>query len=441
MFRPSALARACVFASRPAATVRPRSGTIYVAVLGVAIIVALIGLTTLHLSRTELDVLLGVDHMARAELLAQSAVELAIERIDADSNWRTTFTSGAEVPPDSWTTLGTGGSFKFVLVDNDGSLADNSADPLTIRGIGRYGDATQVTTVDLEPSGDALDCLDASLHVGGNLVFTGGSTSTDQMVSSNSSITVSSGTVNGNAWAVGTITGSITPGLPGSGQSPARAMPEAASLTTGVWRYYLANGTRISMSAIPSGVIDRVVISSASNPYGVTNPQGIYVIDCQNQQLHIRDSRIQATLVVINQSAATVIENTIHWEPPAANFPALMVQGDLTMAWSGGTPLDESTANVNFNPAGTPYASETDYDNDKLDSYPGVIMGLVFASGNFSASTACVLDGAVVAGGTGAIGANLTMTYDNTPANFPPPGFGRDDPMRVIPATWQRVAR
>jgi hypothetical protein len=209
--------------------------------------------------------------------------------------------------------------------------------------------------------------------------------------------------------------------------------------TTTMWDYYLANGTKINISSIPSQTIDRVLLSPASNPYGSTNSQGIYVIDTQGQTLHIRDSRIQATLVVISPANATEVEAAINWAPPAGNYPALLVQGDLKMEWSGGNPLVESTAGVNFNPTGTPY--ETVADADTADSYPGIIKGLVYCSGNLTATSACVVQGALVAGGSATLSSTVTVAYGPAPYAYPPPGFASGNVMRVVPRTWRRVAK
>jgi hypothetical protein len=405
---------------------------VYVAVLGVAMIIALIAMASLHLSRAEIDVLTGANQISHAELLSQSAVEFAIARILADSSWRSAYTSGVE-EPSSWLSLGSG-SIKFVLSDADGNLADDTRDIVTVRGIGRVGEATQATTVKLEPATSALTCLAVALHAGGNITISGSATvTTDRIVSSNGNINVSAGLIEGDAWAAGTISGAVN-GTP-TQSGAARSMPSSQEL----WAYYLANGTVISIASIPSQTIDGVVLSAANNPYGAENPRGIYIIDTQGQSLRVRDSRIEATLVVISPAAATEIKGCVNWAPPAANFPALLVEGDVTFDWSGGSPLVESTESVNFNPTGTPYESVA--DSDQTDSYPGIIKGLVYATGNISVTDPCVMQGGLYAGGAASVSDLLTIAYGGSPAAFPPPGFSNGTTMRVIPRTWQRVAQ
>jgi hypothetical protein len=418
----------------------PRAGAVYVAVLGVTMIVALIGLAAIHLGRVETDVLSGAEQVNYAELLAQSAVELGLTRINADANWRSTYASGVENPSPTWTTLGLGG-IRFALVDADGNLADDPNDSVLLRGIGRYGESVQVASVALQPGGAALNCLDAAIHSGGFFGYSA-NVSCAHVVSSNAFIANSGGTIDGDAWSTGSISGSVT-GVKNPNMTPAREMPDP----TTVWDYYLANGTRIDIDDIPGRRIDDKVISAGSNPYGSeTNSQGIYIIDCEGQDLVISDSRINATLVIVNPGDTVDIDGRINWSPPSANFPAMMVQGDLEMKWDGGSDLDEfdvllvlPVPRTNFNPAGSPYEGVA--DNDALDSYPGVINGLVYVSGNLLISNNCRLNGVVVVGGVAGVTATTNMTYDATCAVNPPPGFARGNVMRVIPRTWKRAAR
>jgi hypothetical protein len=413
-----------------------RRGSIYVAVLGVATIIALITMAAIHLARNEVLVLAGSQQMAQAELLSQSAVEFAICRIKSDVNWRTTFTSGTEVPSgSSWTSLGTG-SFKFVVTDADGNLANDPTDVVTVCGIGKAGLAIQEMTVELEPTGTALDCLSATLHSGDDMDLKGQTLVCDRVVSCNGDIKGGpAAKIIGDAWATGT---KIDPTVTGSklkSQSPARQMPNVLTL----WDYYLANGTAIDITSVPSQIMERVVLSAASNPYGEVNPQGIYIIDTQGLSLTIQDVRIVGTLVVISPAATTHLSSLINWSSQTANYPALLVAGDLSMEWSGGTSLSEATAATNFNPVGTPFNGVT--DSDMADTYPGIIKGMIYCAGQLTTTARCVMQGNLVVGGKVDINADMTIAYGAAPATYPPPGFATGNVMRVIPRTFKRVAQ
>jgi hypothetical protein len=413
-------------------TLPRRTGGVYVAVLGVALIVALVSLASLHLSRAEIEVLTGAEQTAAAELLAQSAVEFAVAYINGDPSWRSNNPSGVDLPTGSWVPLGAG-SVKFVLSDADGNLNDDHRDAVTVRGLGRVGEAVQVVTAILEPTTGPVSSLNRAMVALGNVTLTGATITTDRTVCSNGNISITTGQIEGDAQAGGTISGTVSgTSTPGSGGF---SLPNNDEL----WNYYLANGTRINMASIPSQTIDRVVLSANSNPYGVKNPQGIYIIETGGQTLHIRDSRIVATLVIISPTAAPEIESFINWTSPGANAPAILVNGSLKFEWSGGSSLVESTAGVNFNPVGTPYDAVE--DADQTDSYPGIIRGLVYCSGDLTVTSPAVMKGVLLAAGTANVSSALTIAYDARPNSFPPPGFALASPMRVVPRTWKRVAQ
>lgn len=413
-----------------------RCGSVYVAVLGVSMILGIIGLTALHTSRAEVAELAAVEQTARAELLAQSAIEYALCVIEADSAWRTSYTNGQELPSNSWISLGGSGGFRAAASDVDGNLADNQGDGVTLRGIGQSGKSTSVVIVDAEPSQGPLTCLDSSLHAGGSIGFQSAASTSNQTVSSNNSISITPllASYSGDAWTTGLIVG-LVGGSSQILQTPPRQMPD----TTAAFAYYLANGTKIDMSSIPLNRIANVVLSAGNNPYGAENPQGIYIIDCQGQQLTIQDSRIEATLVVLSPSNTVDVNNRIHWEPPASNFPALMVQGSVEMRWDGNWQLTEGGAGVNFNPPSTPYLGISDLDT--TDVYPGLIKGLVYTTGNLSVTRDCTVKGCIVVAGSVTVTDRLMLTYDSVHRDYPPPGFSSGNKLRIVPGTWRRTTR
>jgi hypothetical protein len=117
----------------------PRSGSVYVAVTGTAILVSLIGFTALHLSRLELRQTTSLHERSHARQLAQSSVELALAILDEDPDWRTHFTHGIE---NTRTPNGAGETLRFRLLDPlDGNLANDTAQEVLVEGIGRAGDS------------------------------------------------------------------------------------------------------------------------------------------------------------------------------------------------------------------------------------------------------------------------------------------------------------
>lgn len=416
-----------------------RRGSLYVSVMIVSLIVALIGMSSLHVARLSLTTSQASDDRIIAEQIARSAVEFAVNRINSDSSWRSSYTNGAETPYGGHT-IGAG-SFTFKLVEPDGDLADDNADGVWLSGIGRAGDATFVETVLLQPTGQPLSCLEASFHcntdiaTGSDVILV-----TDQFLSSNGSIsaTALNSSIDGDAEAVGTITGSVN-GSQTAGIPP-RRMPGDA-----VFEYYLANGTWIDAASLPTGpsgdpTIENCVISPSINPYGPeTNAEGIYVVDCGSQQVDIQNCRVLGTLVFVNASPTVLVGGAIHVKPAVPNYPVLMVQGEVTYTATTSV-LDEAVLGVNFNPPRAAYKGTEDADTS--DVYPSRVEGLTYVSGLLRLAPdgqRSRFVGIVVAGGVDA-NSDAEFEYRATSSNYPPPGFVFGNPMRIAPGTWRRTS-
>jgi hypothetical protein len=404
----------------------------------VALIVGVIGLASLQISRIETRAGVTTNDMAHAQLMAQSAIEYALGRLELDgSNWRTTFAHGDEVPLNTWIDLGNG-QLKFILLDEDTDLADDDTDLVTIRGIGRAGGATSVAEITYAPAGTGFSCLEAVLHAAGQLTIDGATIQASGFLSSTTGVNGANGAViHPNVETAGTVQGGTFNGTTTTGAIP-REMPDS----TAVFDYYLVNGTVINFNDIAggTGVIDRVVLTKGNNPFGsgTTNSQGIYIIDCLGNDITIQNSRLEATLVLLNAGSGSSVDGSIHWEPAAANFPALMVAGNMTFSWEGDALLSEVVLGVNFNPPTAPY--EANSDSDTGDTYSGVIKGLIYVSGSLGVDYINILDGAIVVGGSCDITASLNLTFRDIFLNNPPPGFADGTQMRIVPGTWTRAA-
>lgn len=190
-------------------------------------------------------------------------------------------------------------------------------------------------------------------------------------------------------------------------------------------------------------VMDRVVLSPGSNPYGgATNAQGIYVIDCANNDVTIGPCRVAGTLVLLNPGVNTAVAGPITWEPAIAGYPALMVNGKLTVNFDQSILLSESTYGVNFNPSGSPYPYAGGTTNTTVtDSFPSGINGIVYTAGDLTFSGNGAITGNVISAGKVNVQAtSLNLTYSNAAYASPPPGFSSGVPSVVaLPGTWRRV--
>jgi hypothetical protein len=290
----------------------------------------------------------------------------------------------------------------------------------------------------LEPTGNPLDCLEVSLCVDDNIEpQSGGDMTTDQIISSNGNIDGVGASIVGDVEAVGEVTATIT-GSSIFGAAP-REMPHEH-----VFDYYRFNGTWIDVDTLPvdgsnNPLISSVLLTPKLNPFGATNPAGIYVIDCQGKDLSIEDCRIVGTIVLLNPGTSTALAGSVVLQPAAANFPSLLVQGDIAILTSDGD-LSEAAIGVNLNPVGTPYRLAE--DSDQSDTYASVIRGLVYVSGTLKLTPDFLHSrflGAVVCEKILA-GSPVTFKYDSVFFDYPPPGFAQGPEWRVMPASWQRAS-
>lgn len=171
----------------------------------------------------------------------------------------------------------------------------------------------------------------------------------------------------------------------------------------------------------------RRVLSPNSNPFGSTNADGIYVIDCNNSSLVVERCRIQGTLVILNPGPDSAVEGPISWEPARPGYPALIV---------GSTPpfnsnmkigpsrrgLSEAHNRTNYNPAGTPHRA-LGTDNDQNDILPSEIHGWLYVGDTLTFGNAPTIHGVVMAGNNIVINGKPHISWDPAPIYHPPPGL------------------
>ncbi len=129
-----------------------RRGASYVFFLGTAMLVTVIGLSSLMLVRVQRRGAETANDMASARFYAQAAIEYGFARINADPDWRTTLGSG------TWAANQAIGSGYFDLqaeIVDDGD-ADPNNDPLVLKGRGYSGQAAHRAEVTVIVSGDEL---------------------------------------------------------------------------------------------------------------------------------------------------------------------------------------------------------------------------------------------------------------------------------------------
>lgn len=333
----------------------------------------------------------AIDARSRARALAESGLQLAAHAIDKALVARTS--------PDDATLVsdrGVGGGRLWATADRKLTISNVGlldAD-LNVTAFGTWASARQMLGATITSRNVPLSSLGLAMYAGKDLVVSNCELWCDGPV--------------GAAGATYTVNGSLVgEGLAirasASNAQPLYDLPVPAD----VQAFYTSVGTPISRGSLSSNRLRRVTLSASLNPFGPPNPLGVYVIDCQGQNVTVQDVRVLGTLVLLNPGTGTIIGPEVHIAPARPDMPALIVLGHATID-TGTTPMSEASEGVNFNPPGAPYRAAS--DADQSDRYPSTIEGLVYVSGNVRLSAGTQLRGRVLAGGSIIVGSFPLLT-------------------------------
>jgi hypothetical protein len=422
---------------------RVRRGSAYVMVLGVATLVAVIGMGVLLAARVGTRMTVDGNDAVEADALAASAVEQALTLINADPGWRSRYGSGKDNGPYP---LGRGTITWKVVDEFDGDLANNANDVTRLYGTGSVGRARRVYSVLLQPAGPGLEVLQKPAHATTafnvristvTINVTGGPLSTDGRFDAN-------GNVNANVEASNTSGGGAING------SETIIIAHRPMPSPGVFDLYLRRATEIPWDQVSGTAGIRGALSAASNPYGSPNPDGIYHVRVPYKGvLKVDNARLQATLLVTADSGCKVkVGPSVLWEPPASDLPALIARGpDVYVTLDSSiTGITELTAGQNLNPPAMPYNGSA--DTDLLDSYPAELKGLYHVMGknatleigaNLKCTGVLLTDGTIVAGDVSLpLVMNVSLALDKTLFSQPPAGYSTGEQMAPVDGTWER---
>jgi len=125
-----------------------RRGSIYLATLGTAVIVTIIGLSALLVARVHRATAAAVEDATRARIAADCAVDVMIFRLAGQSDWRDVLEN------DVWTSEEIAGdaTVSYKLVDEiDGDLSNDDTQPVRLYAKARVGRAVRICSVLLNP--------------------------------------------------------------------------------------------------------------------------------------------------------------------------------------------------------------------------------------------------------------------------------------------------
>lgn len=407
-------------------------GGAYVLVLGCATMLAVVGLGAIAVSRTQIRSTTLSRDWARCEVLAQSAAETALARINTDAAWRSSIGTDEQiVQQDARTYAG------FMLEDPvDGELSKGDRDPVLVRTVGRAGEATRMFSFEcVYRPPPTLDVLKYGLYAAGSVsaatcAVSGGPLGTPSLSVTG---TLVSNVRVGSLSNSGTIVGEVRTGE-----------VSLAALSDGSIAGLDSRAVAIGYASLSGGQLRRCVLSATSNPYGAVSTAGLYVIRVPTlQTLTIREARISGTLIVeLALHSQLDIRGPLLWDSGSGEYPALVIKAIATANVAiGGTPnvLSESSLGVNFNPASTPYNGES--DSDTADSYPSEIRGVIHTVGllpSVTIGSSANIVGTVVCEGAVTIGGGARITHDPQLLITPPAAY-RTGPsgMSPVAGSWR----
>jgi hypothetical protein len=420
-----------------------RRGSTYIMVLGTAMIITVVGMASVSIRRVRVRSAGETNSFAAARLLAFSGAEHATVRINADSDWRTTF-NGTTVQQTV-----DGGSFSWRVIDPvDGDLTDDASEAATIVATGTHDDASYTLKLGVTVAGGAsIEALsyaivadadidvkeDRTVIISGAPLACNDTVGVDEDAVLNADVIADSIDLDDDA----VITGTVTP------LTESVSMPAA-----GLFDAYKAMATTISMASLgKGGKMEKGLLSPTSNPWGATNPDGVYYIDTGGEDLEIKKFRVCGTLIIdpgggkvkVGKGGAVLMQNF------RSDYPTLIVNGKLEVEMESGTDLTEAAAETNLNPAGSPY--EGGEDSDSSDSYPNEIHGLVHTFDETKLKSESILRGILICEDKVRIEGDVQVIYDPDLYSSPPEGYtddgvggggGGGGGAEIEPGQWER---
>ncbi len=411
--------------------------SIYLSVLISSLIVAALAMSALVTSHCITRQRIKNSEERLVQLAASSGLDLAVAAINSSTNWRKDHTSGLDVQPVGLP--GMQAEVTYRIVDPDGDLLNDLQQPCRLLVTARSANCSYRLESLLIPAGQPLTCCAYDLASHEKISTSLGSYwHIHSSFGTNASIEVWGDGLTGNAfrrrsgWEVNMHgeRGAIAEDI----KFPSRDVMD----------YYQQLATSIEYASLSSGLGTRVMkngmLSASHNSFGVaTNPRGIYSIDCKGQALEVSFCRLAATLLVRNASRLTV-KGSVHWESPQANYPAILVEGNLDLKMSKDV-LREVELPANLNPPNFPFRGQGDLD--ELDAYPSMVNGLVFATGSISTGGLghdSRIFGPVFALGSMSGSGDLRVASNPWVVAAPPPGFRGFEKVAILTGTTRRVA-
>jgi len=397
---------------------RERRGSLYFLVLvsGVVLVGLVLGVTSLlmefrHTSRVETQI-------KQAEAYAELGIRHGLYYTKNDPGWRGRLSNG------QWMVDVSNGEGIYTLRGEDpvdGNLENYKSDPVVLTCTATVGRASR--TLQVQAHNKPLELLRYALAGADDLTITNHVRITGDV------------TVNGDidksgadTWIWGDVEcgGTITETKNISGTVTEGAEAKDFLDTVEILNFYKNRATLIPFRS----VIENVVLSPSSNPFGETNEEGVYLVNCANREFEIKNCRILGTLILVNPGANSHIEKAIHWQSYRADYPALLVEGNIVIQTDA--DLDEADLKIDFSLPGEPGLGT------KTDVLPNEIRGTIYVTGDLTMQKRTVVKGAVITEGGLVCREDTKVAADTSWATHPTVEFA-DDYLVAQKGSWMQI--
>ncbi len=409
-------------------------GTVYLFALGACSLVMVAGVTAVRIAGVGLSSqavsrdaeLAGREADATMHLMAELLLNDPSGAVWREDSRYQLSISGLSGPARTGATA----NVRIEIVDPvDGELRDDPTERLQISAVAVVGDVQRTREFQIEPVVTNLTCLSYTLLYGSVVVLPG-----KTLHYNGSQATIGAGQVTSprmlNSAAIRKATGvNLPPEI--VADSVASSNQLFVPTTDSIVAAFRARGaSEVTLSA--DLTLDNELVSPSRFSLGVPNAEGLYIIDANGFNVVIKDSRIRASLVIIdaNKQDGVHLQNSVTMEPAFAGLPTLVVSGDLVMEQSSGDLL-ETTAARNLNPVGAPYMESTDADT--ADAYPSLIRGVVYVDGALTVGGKATIHGQLFVSSALNVHEELILRSDLIETHSPVPGFSMPTAMRLVP--------
>jgi len=375
-------------------------GSIYFLTLAssIVLVLAVMGLsfTIIQYRRTSRS----NEQIDQAHIYTQLGIRHALYFTHQTPNWRNLLTSG----PWMQDILNGNAAYTVTGIDQTDGLLSNGVDPVRLACTATVNGVHRTLTVQTKQPPLALLCYALAAQ---DLITISNKAGINGNVACNAGIAKSgkNSYINGNVEVVDgidqttNISGSITTGI-----EPKTFPDEQAILD-----YYLPHATEITY--IP--VFADLTLSSTQNIKGPsTNSNGLYLINCANQDITILNCTIRGTLILLDVGNSggvngVNIEGTTNWQPARPDYPALIITGGKVVT-------------INITP-------------------PNSIKGTLYINGDLETYAASLLTGPVIINGKADIMGDTIISFNPFYGSINPTKIFLESYLQPVRGTWQEV--